>query len=369
MNTGAKRPLAQIITITLLVLSIACCACGGLLAGLSLQPLPDDEVILPNGQIADAAYQERVAVIVLCLTAVLAVTILLLGVGVWYVYGRDEDKGNLKARAVAVFSFIASIFFFLWTGLVIITAILTDGMTATGQTLGTGPAIIASLPCLALAIISALASLAVWFFFVRRQQTPEPKPEPAIDTKLMSVGAYLVFMQELLQHGETNKIDAGVEARTRLTLRRAATEDKARIIHFLYENNLIRSNPLISLKDIDLTALNLAEAQLAGIHLMGADLTGSDMHNANLEGANLQAAILQTADLRFANLTAVNLQNANLHEAKLHGTALHRAFLRDANLTQANLWRADLTDAQITSEQLALTRSLREATLPDGSKG
>ena len=366
---GANRPLAQIITIASIVLTIACCVCGGLLAGLSLQPLPGDEVVLPNGQIADATYQGRVAIIVLCLTAVLAITILLLGLGVWYVYGRDNRQVNLMAQAIAVFLFIASIFFCLWTGLVIVTASLTDGLLATGQTLGTGPAMMVSLACLVPAILSALASLAIWFFFIRQQPARELKSELETDAQVMTVEAYLVFMKGLLQRGETNKIDASVDARTRLTLHQATVEDKVRIIRFLYDANLIKANPLISLKDVNLTALDLAEAQLAGIQLAGADLTSSNLRNANLEEANLQAAILRTADLRFANLTAVNLQNADLHEAKLHGSILHRANLRDASLIQANLWQADLTDAQIAPEQLALVKSLKEAILPDGSKG
>jgi len=45
-----------------------------------------------------------------------------------------------------------------------------------------------------------------------------------------------------------------------------------------------------------------------------------------------------------------------------------RADLPGVNLNQADLERANLAGAKVTGEQLAQARSLRGATLPDGTK-
>ncbi len=73
-------------------------------------------------------------------------------------------------------------------------------------------------------------------------------------------------------------------------------------------------------------------------------------------------------DLRDADLSGANLTGANLHEADLSGANLHEADLFSADLTSADLSGANLTSAQVGTLQLAQARSLQGATLPDGSK-
>ena len=58
-------------------------------------------------------------------------------------------------------------------------------------------------------------------------------------------------------------------------------------------------------------------------------------------------------DLSEADLSKANLRRAHLTQAKL----------READLSGANLLRAKVSD-----EQLALAKSLKGATMPDGSK-
>jgi hypothetical protein len=58
----------------------------------------------------------------------------------------------------------------------------------------------------------------------------------------------------------------------------------------------------------------------------------------------------------------------DLHESNLRGANLRGANLRGANLQRANLQDADLLEAVVTDEQLAHTRALQGATMPDGSK-
>jgi hypothetical protein len=91
----------------------------------------------------------------------------------------------------------------------------------------------------------------------------------------------------------------------------------------------------------------------------GKDHTSLDLHEANLMGANLNKANLVGANLQGAFLLGANLQGAFL----LRGANLDGAFLQVADLTAANLQGAEVTD-----EQLADTRSLEEATMPNGQK-
>src|SRR5215203_4850395 len=131
------------------------------------------------------------------------------------------------------------------------------------------------------------------------------------------------------------------------------------------------------LQESDLEGANLQEANLQGAYLGGASLQEADLQETNLQGAylggaNLREAKLQEAKLQEAKLQGAFLQEVNLEEAKLQGADLFSANLYSANLYSANLQgaylgRADLGGAKVTDEQLADTRSLRGATMPDGS--
>jgi uncharacterized protein YjbI with pentapeptide repeats len=87
------------------------------------------------------------------------------------------------------------------------------------------------------------------------------------------------------------------------------------------------------------------------------DLAGSDFSYLNLSGINLSES-----DLRGVNLSRADLRRADLSDADLEN-----ANLRGANLTDADLSGASLVDAQVAAYQLATTKSLEGATLPDGS--
>jgi hypothetical protein len=73
-------------------------------------------------------------------------------------------------------------------------------------------------------------------------------------------------------------------------------------------------------------------------------------------------------DLRGANLRGANLLRADLQRANLQGANLQEANLLRADLQRANLQGANLLYAKVTDEQLANTRSLQGATMPDGSQ-
>jgi uncharacterized protein YjbI with pentapeptide repeats len=128
---------------------------------------------------------------------------------------------------------------------------------------------------------------------------------------------------------------------------------------------LIAYDPL-SLRGADLRGANLQRADLRGANLQEANLQRADLRGANLQEANLQRADLQEADLRGANLQRADLQEADLYRTKLQGAKLQGASLYRAKLQEADLLEANLYRARITPEQLADTRSLQGATMPDG---
>ena len=86
----------------------------------------------------------------------------------------------------------------------------------------------------------------------------------------------------------------------------------------------------------------LLRADLSGVNLSGADLRG-----AELDGATLQEVILFDANLRGADLRGADLSGADLSGADLRGT--------------------NLKGSTVTDEQLAQAKSLKGATLPDGT--
>jgi uncharacterized protein YjbI with pentapeptide repeats len=86
----------------------------------------------------------------------------------------------------------------------------------------------------------------------------------------------------------------------------------------------------------------------------------------------LAEADLSYLDLSKTYLPRGNLARANLHKADLSGANLAHCDLRGADLSRAllfktNLRGADLEGAIVTSDQLDMTRSLRGATMPDGT--
>ena len=170
-----------------------------------------------------------------------------------------------------------------------------------------------------------------------------------------------------------------------------AANETQLIIELDYYNN---GTNIASLRGAKLVHARLCGADLGGVDLHGADLSQAilggaylmlaDLSEANLHGADLSIKAFieaytpygedppDTIEFNGANLKLVNLQGANLTEANLTDAKLYQADLSKANLGGANLRGADLreanlTDAIITPEQLKKVKSLKGATMPDGS--
>jgi uncharacterized protein YjbI with pentapeptide repeats len=165
---------------------------------------------------------------------------------------------------------------------------------------------------------------------------------------------YLDKMSELLLHEHLresqpeDEIRSIARVRTLTILSRIDNWRKRSVLQFLHESKLIeKGNRKIDLYDADFT-----NADLRGVSLIGTDLHGANLHRADLQGAYLTSVGLWNVDLN------VDLSEANLTKANLWG-----AELDDTDLTNANL-----INASVTPEQLAKAKSLKGATMPDGSK-
>jgi arabinogalactan oligomer / maltooligosaccharide transport system substrate-binding protein len=128
------------------------------------------------------------------------------------------------------------------------------------------------------------------------------------------------------------------------------------VLQFLQDAHLIGTqDPVISLRNADLSNDDLSGANLSGVDLNGATLTDARLNSARLYGADLG-----NADLSHADLTNANLSNATLTAAFLGGTVLNhatltRAYLNGAILGGARLNGADLNGADLYGAVLTKT--------------
>jgi uncharacterized protein YjbI with pentapeptide repeats len=257
----------------------------------------------------------------------------------------------------------------------------------------------------------------------------------AQDTALQ---AYLDQMGNLLLEKDlrTSKEDSEVRtlarARTLTILERMDPSRQRQVMQFLFEAVLVQRiegrQPIISLRqanlsgaelwDIDLSSADLSEADLSEADLFNTDLQGADLSEAELSGAylewtklsgaNLRSASLNNvapfglgktdlvyaklidadlsyadlsyADLRYARLIDADLSGADLSDVDLDAANLRGAILSEADLSDAELSYADLSDANlsganlrgaeiITNEKLEQqAASLKGATMPNGQK-
>ena len=119
---------------------------------------------------------------------------------------------------------------------------------------------------------------------------------------------------------------------------------------------------------IQLDLAYLENADLDGVWMPQASLRKTELFGAMLKGAELWGVEAKEAKFSGADLSGAKLKEAKLKEAKLWGAKLKGAELWGAELSGADFREADLSGANVTNEQLAKARSLKSATMPDGSK-
>jgi len=208
---------------------------------------------------------------------------------------------------------------------------------------------------LQLLIIPAVLAIGGYLFSLANSSTEQ---EIALNNQHeATLQDYLDKISELLleKHLRKSPIDDEVRTiarvRTLTVLRRIDGERKASVLRFLYESDLInKDKPIIHLEDAD-----LSKADLSG----GFDLGPT--------GFYWDEPVWRVTDLSEADLSKANLSGADLSEANLTGVTLRGAILRDTTLLDADLSGADLGGATIAPEELDKAKSLKGATMPDGT--
>jgi hypothetical protein len=215
---------------------------------------------------------------------------------------------------------------------------------------------------------------------------------------------YIDKMSELLLHeklresAELDEIVTIARVRTFTVLPRLDAKRKGSLLEFLKDARLIsRRRHIIGLwyadlsfadlnysvlGDIDLDGANLDRAMMGFSNLNSASLYVARLNRANLFGAILRGADLRGADLRGANLSRADLRFADLSNPNieqvlksvfdmkledLQSLADERVGEQGADLSDADLSGANLKGAKVTDEQLTKAKSLKGATMPDGS--
>ena len=168
--------------------------------------------------------------------------------------------------------------------------------------------------------------------------------EAALQAYIDNMSA-LLLEKDLSNQVELDKVRKIARVRTLTVLPRCDGRRKALVLQFLCEAGLID-------KDHDKKIV---------------DLEGADLSEADLFRAQLSKADLSRANLSRANLIEANLMEATLSSTVLIGANLNSAWLMKADLRGADLREAILDGAKVTNEQLDEAKSLKGATMPDGT--
>lgn len=366
-NNTTRFP-GQVSAFLLVIVAFGCCFCGFAQSMLIWLTPPNERgpLQLPGGVTASPELSERIYIINVITPAVIALTILAVAIGIWYLFGGQQKRSNLKAKTGMVAAFVTSFAFFLWGILIAVISLLTDGFIITGQTLGAASGVVVAGVCILPAIVLLTVGIAIRYFFDRpvAEIAVSENPPPAPPTLALSWETYTTFINNLLaqqpdlESGQQTILWQSATARTNLFLENASLAEKHQLLLFLYSRGLITSPPLIDLRGADLTDVNLSGHSLDGIHLVGVNLRQAKLRRCSLQRANLQHSNLVQADLTETHLVHAQLQHADLAQAKCHQSNLHQADLTGANLEQANFWQADLMGAVVTAEQLVMALSV-----------
>jgi uncharacterized protein YjbI with pentapeptide repeats len=166
-----------------------------------------------------------------------------------------------------------------------------------------------------------------------------------------------LLLKEKLRTTENKDVADVAKVRTLSVLRGLDPKRKGMVILFLSEAwlNYIHygNNPAKIVIDLD-------GADLSGIDLAGKPLVHAKLTNTNLSMANFQGTIFDGCDLSHSNLTYANLQGCDL--AGDIGPGL------PTNISYADMSFANLTNALVSDHQLEEVKSLKGATLPNGTK-
>ncbi len=204
------------------------------------------------------------------------------------------------------------------------------------------------------------------------EKRAETEHEIALDNQReAALKEYIDKMSGLLLHEKLRESQPEDEVRTiarvqtLTTLFRLDDARKVTILQFLYESKLINKDKCV----IALEGANLYKINLTNVNFSGANLSGAILRRATLGGANLCETNLSKTDFWGANFNVAIGGFEDLSTNSNGGILVFDSLISGvaANLSGANLNKAILYGSSITDEQLAKVKSLKGATMPDGS--
>ena len=151
------------------------------------------------------------------------------------------------------------------------------------------------------------------------------------------------------------------------------------VFTFLREAGLMKisDDSVLTLDGVDLHGVNWSRAYIKQVNLSNTFLYKANFTETLFSQVDLNYAYLVKANFRYASLDGVDLRDAVLTLADFTGADFTDTDLTGANLTGANLNKAkliettfdgaNLSKAFVTPEQLKQAKSLKGATMPDGS--
>jgi hypothetical protein len=205
----------------------------------------------------------------------------------------------------------------------------------------------------------ALALTTMWFNSAQHDKDTQL----ALDKQRQD--AFVTYQKDISDLLLSSKLNPPVEkstqevakAKTSTILRQLDPLRKGFLVKFLYEAELIKvffhpgsttPSTIISLDDTDLRGINLGSS--------------IGLNTSNSYG------FYPTGEPNGCNLSSINLQGANLKDASFKNANLKDANLRSTYLGSADFSGANLQGAYVSKEQLMQAKSLKGATMPDGSK-
>jgi uncharacterized protein YjbI with pentapeptide repeats len=263
-----------------------------------------------------------------------------------------------------VVSFIGGYFFnWLWTGL----SPYTSTPHATNITFQREKTLWDWLQLLIIPLVIAIGGYLFNLAVSRTEQqnTKENQREAALQAYIDKISE-LLLREHLDESPSDTQVQVIARARTATVLRILDPARRGSLIRFLSQAGILVK---CTEKEKAMAGLGLHGADLSRLNLSSTNLSTADLSGAYLSESDLSEAFLIGAKLCEASLWEANFSGADLTGADLSGALLIGANLYSANLTNANLNGANLNGAYNTSkEQLEQAKSLKGATMPDGSK-
>jgi len=122
---------------------------------------------------------------------------------------------------------------------------------------------------------------------------------------------------------------------------------KGQIIQFLYQSNLIDSNPKLIL-----LGANFSPVILDGIILVDSEIKGAYFQNSSIKEAKLNNACFDSCHFENSDLSNSHVVKTDFSYSNLKGCKLCGMDLTSVNFEGANLSNADLRDSKIKQGQL-----------------